>query len=425
MKFIADLHIHSHYSIATSNNLCPEWLEYWANIKGITVIGTGDFTHPGWLNELKEKLQPAEQGLFKLKQEYKFDTSLSAKKKTRFLLTGEISCIYKKYNKVRKVHSIIFAPDFETVENIQKELSIIGNITSDGRPILGLDSKDLLEIALTCSEDIFFVPAHIWTPWFSILGSKSGFDSIKECFGDLTSHIHAVETGLSSDPPMNWKCSFLDNYTLVSNSDAHSPQKLGREANLFNTELNYNAIINALKTGNNHNFLGTVEFFPQEGKYFFDGHRKCGIRQDPFETINFDGICSKCGKKVTEGVLNRVTQLSDRKDISQRKNKNLFYSVIPLKEILSEILKAGVNTKRVNETYNSIIKKVGSELDILLNVNLEVLESKTNDILSEAIRRMRDGKVHIREGYDGEFGKIMLFNETELLSINNPKSIKF
>ncbi len=425
MKFIADLHLHSHYSIATSKNLCPEWQEYWAKIKGITVIGTGDFTHPGWLKELKKKLLPAEQGLFKLKKEYKIKPALPFENKIRFMLTAEISCIYKKSGKVRKVHNIIFAPNFETVEKIQMELSKIGNLTSDGRPILGLDARVLLEIALNCSENIFFVPAHIWTPWFSVLGSKSGFDSIKECFGDMASHIFAVETGLSSDPPMNWECGFLDDYTLISNSDAHSPEKLGREANIFNTDLNYNSIIDSIKTANNQNFLGTIEFFPQEGKYYYDGHRKCGARQNPFETIKLEGICSKCGKKMTEGVLNRINQLSDRKDTSQRKNRAPHYSIIPLKEILSEILKTGINTKPISGAYNSIIKKVGSELDILLNVNLEDLERETNELLSEAIRRMRAGRIFIKEGFDGEFGKITLFNEKERLSKTYLKSIKF
>lgn len=422
MKFIADFHIHSHFSIATSKLLTPEWLDYYANIKGISVLGTGDFTHPGWLRELKEKLEPAEKGLFKLKKDYKIKTHLPFKFVTRFILTSEISCIYKKHGKVRKVHNIIFAPDFETVEKIQYELSKIGNITSDGRPILGLDSKDLLEITLNCSENIFFVPAHIWTPWFSVLGSKSGFDSINECYGDLTEHIYSVETGLSSDPPMNWKCSFLDKYTLISNSDAHSPEKIGREANILDTELNYNAIIKTLKTGNKHEFLGTVEFFPQEGKYFYDGHRKCGISYDPFETAISSTICSKCGKEVTKGVLNRIIQLSDRKDTSLKKNKNSYYSVIPLKEILSELLKTGVITKRILESYNLIIKKAGSELDILLNVNLKDLEIKTNEILAEAIRRMREGKVFIKEGFDGEYGQIKLFSQNE---ISNPNSIKF
>jgi PHP family Zn ribbon phosphoesterase len=245
MRFIADLHIHSHFSIATSKDLVPEKLDFWARMKGISVVGTGDFTHPGWTKELKEKLEPAEPGLFKLKDELRI--SGAPDRPMRFLLTAEISNIYKKNGKVRKNHNVVLAPDFETVEGIQARLARIGNITSDGRPILGLDARDLLELVLEVNENVFFIPAHIWTPWFSVLGSKSGFDSIEECFEDLTPHIHAVETGLSSDPPMNWMCSFLDRYTLVSNSDAHSPEKLGREANLFDSDLSSPAMIRAMK----------------------------------------------------------------------------------------------------------------------------------------------------------------------------------
>ena len=281
MKFIADFHIHSHYSRATSKELVPEYLEYWAKLKGITIVGTGDFTHPGWVKELKEKLIPAEPGLFKLKQEYKsedLETPFLSDKEVRFLLTAEISNIYKKNDRVRKVHNVIFAPDFDTIEKIQQKLiAINANITSDGRPILGLDSRDLLEMVLDANENCFFVPAHIWTPWFSVLGSKSGFDSIAECFADLAGHIYAVETGLSTDPPMNWMCSFLDNYTLTANSDAHSPERLGRNSNRFDTELSYDALIGAMKTGDPHHFSGSIDLFPQEGKYHYDGHRKCDV----------------------------------------------------------------------------------------------------------------------------------------------------
>ncbi|MCP4156571.1 MAG: DNA helicase UvrD, partial [bacterium] len=258
------------------------------------VVGTGDFTHPGWVKELKEKLEPIGNGLFKLKKGYKQDKALELpfllETTVRFMLTAEISNIYKRDGKVRKVHNVIFAPDFETVEKIQQKLKgIKANITSDGRPILGLDSRDLLEMALDSSENIFFVPAHIWTPWFSALGSKSGFDTIEECYADLAEHIHAVETGLSTDPPMHWMCSFLDKYTLISNSDAHSPERLGRNATCFDTEITYEAITGALKTGDPTRFGGTIDLFPQEGKYHYDGHRKCGIRWDPLQTIKHGG----------------------------------------------------------------------------------------------------------------------------------------
>ncbi|MBN1766338.1 MAG: UvrD-helicase domain-containing protein [Sedimentisphaerales bacterium] len=421
MEFIADFHIHSHFSIATSRELDPEHLDYWGRIKGIKVVGTGDFTHPGWLAELKEKCEPAEAGLLRLKPEYRVNDdgcpSETADNSVRFILSAEISTIYKKGDKVRKVHHVILAPDFETVEKIQQSLSRIGNITSDGRPILGLDSRHLLEIALEASERIFFIPAHIWTPWFSALGDKSGFDTIDDCYDDLASHIHAVETGLSSDPPMNWRCSFLDKYTIISNSDAHSPQKLGREANLFNTELSYSAITDALASGDARQFLGTVEFFPQEGKYHHDGHRKCNISWDPLETARYDSMCPVCGKKVTVGVMNRVMQLADRNEPEKRGNRSPFYSMIPLKEVLSEILKVGPNSKKVTREYHDLIRKAGSEFNVLLHLPLGQIHQVGGEVLAEAIRRMRAGDVHIKEGFDGEFGVIKVFTEDELKKI--------
>ena len=422
MKFIADFHIHSHYSIATSKILVPEYLDYWAQIKGIKVVGTGDFTHPGWTQELKEKLEPAEPGLFKLKNKIRKTMPLqvpaSCENEPRFLLTSEISSIYKKYNKVRKVHNVILAPDFETVEKIQQKLSLRGNITSDGRPILGLDSKNLLEIALEASEQIFFIPAHIWTPWFSVLGDKSGFNTIQECYQDLTKYIFAVETGLSTDAPMHWMCSFLDKYTLISNSDAHSPEKLGRNANLFDTELSYTAIINAMKNPVSKKFLGTIDLFPQEGKYHYDGHRKCKVCLDPLQTLKNHGLCPVCGKKVTVGVMNRVMQLSDRQDLSQRKNRLPFHSIIPLKEILSEIACTGVNSKKVCALYDPIIAKNGPELEILLNTPLEKIKQNCGELIAEAIKRVRGKKVYIQEGFDGEYGKIKVFKPEDVKYFN-------
>jgi len=419
MKFIADFHIHSHRSVATSGNAVPEYLAYWANLKGITVVGTGDFTHPGWVAELKEKLKPAEEGLFRLGESFKkspppgYDSQST--NDTRFVLTAEISCIYKKKGKVRKVHNLILAPDFEAVEKIQQALKRIGgNITSDGRPILGLDSRNLLEICLDASENIFFVPAHIWTPWFSVLGSKSGFDTVGECFDDLAGHIYAIETGLSSDPAMNWICSFLDTYTIISNSDAHSPEKLGREANIFDTELSYAAIIGAMKTGDPGRFLGTIEFFPQEGKYHFDGHRKCSVVWDPVETGKHDARCPVCKKPVTVGVMNRVAQLSDREDPLERKNRHPFYPSIPLKEILSEIYGAGPSSKKIDGVYRDVLKRIGSEFEVLLDAPVDKIQSVGYGVLAEGIRRMREGEVVIQEGYDGEYGRITAFKKGEL-----------
>ena len=397
--------------------MIPEYLYKWAQLKGITVVGTGDFTHPGWTQELQQKCEPAEQGLFKLKKEYSDSEELnifnSCKRDVRFILTAEISCIYKKNDKVRKVHNLIFAPDFEAVNKIQTSLSKIGNITSDGRPILGLDAKDLLDIVLNVSDDCFLIPAHIWTPWFSTLGSKSGFDTIDQCFEDLTPHIFAIETGLSSDPAMNWMCSFLDKFTIISNSDAHSPEKLGREANIFDTDLSYNAIKNAMKQGNKDEFLGTIEFFPQEGKYHYDGHRKCGICWNPVESVKNNYICPVCGKKVTLGVMYRVAELADREDINEHPNRYPFHSLIPLKEILSEILNVGTNSKKVQLSYQNLLNKYGSEFDILLNLPYDAFENKEDFLLAEGIKRMREARVIIEEGYDGEYGKIKVFEQNE------------
>jgi len=423
MKFIADLHIHSRFSLATSRQLTPEHLDYWAKIKGIDVVACGDFTHPAWTKELKEKLEPAEPGLFKLKKSFAL-TPLAGNKKIRFLLSAEISSIYKKAGKVRKVHNVILAPDFKTVETIQARLTGLGgNITSDGRPILGLDSRNLLELCLEASPEIFFIPAHIWTPWFSALGAKSGFDSIAECYSDLSGHIHAVETGLSSDAPMNWMCSFLDKYTLLSNSDAHSPEKLGRNANIFDTELSYFSMTEAMKTGQGKTFLGTIDLFPQEGKYHYDGHRKCGICWNPLQTLEHNCICPECGRKITVGVMNRVVQLSDRSDISQRPQRLPFYSIIPLKEILSEINKVGPNSKKIAAAYEEIIKQADSELDLLINMPPEKIKNIANAALAEAVRRMRQREVIIKEGFDGEYGQIKLFDKKEIQSFSSQKSL--
>ncbi len=321
MRFAADLHIHSHFSLATSRQLVPEHLDLWARIKGLSLLGTGDFTHPGWLEELKEKLVPAGQGLFRLKPDFKQGAEVppvpTLSSEVRFILSAEISTIYKKNGRVRKVHSVILAPDFASAEKInQALLKLEANLSSDGRPILGLDARNLLEITLESSPDCLFIPAHIWTPWFSVLGSKSGFDNVKECFDDLTPHIKAVETGLSTDPAMNAICSFLDAFTLLSNSDAHSPEKLGRNANLFDCPLDYYAVKKGLTGENPDSFLGTIDLYPQEGKYHYDGHRKCGVRWDPLQTLENQGLCPHCGRPVTIGVMNRVAQLADRTCVS-------------------------------------------------------------------------------------------------------------
>ncbi len=416
MKYYADLHIHSHYSMATSKMLTPEYLDLAARQKGISVVGTGDFTHPGWLAEMKEKLDPLDNGLFRLKNGLRPDVgrNINADFLPQFILTAEISNIYKKNGKVRKVHNVVLAPDFHTVERIQQSLQQGGfNITSDGRPILGLDSRDLLEMLLSVDERILLIPAHIWTPWFSALGARSGFDSIEECYEDLSQHITAVETGLSTDAPMNWMCSRLDKFTLLSNSDAHSPDKLGRNANIFMGEASYDSIVQALAQPDGR-FGGTVDMYPQEGKYHYAGHRKCGICFDPVQTAQHQGICPVCGKKITMGVINRIVELSDRENIEERPNRKDFQYIIPLKEILSEIYQCGVQSKTITRQYNTLIQNIAAELPLLLETNPDEIESKGGKLLTEAIKRMRSGRVHIKEGFDGEYGSIKVFEADEL-----------
>ncbi|MBI3752962.1 MAG: DNA helicase UvrD, partial [Deltaproteobacteria bacterium] len=328
-----------------------------------------------------------------------------------FLLSAEISCIYSKNGRTRKIHSIIFVPDFKDAAKINASLAKIGNLAADGRPILGLDAKELLKIVMDASPDAMFVPAHAWTPHFSVFGAASGFDSLEECFEDLTPHIHAIETGLSSDPSMNWRLSALDRITLISNSDAHSPAKIGREANIFDAEISYKAITDAIKT--RKGFSGTIEFFPEEGKYHYDGHRLCKVSMSPDETIKHHYLCPVCGKKVTVGVIHRVEKLADRKNGFKPKDAPSFYSIIPLPEIIAEVMKVGVNSKKVDNEYQNLLQKLGSEFKILMDTPLEEIEKAGSPVLREAISRMRAGNVHIAPGYDGEFGKIKMFEKVE------------
>ncbi|PIR72199.1 MAG: DNA helicase UvrD [Candidatus Nealsonbacteria bacterium CG10_big_fil_rev_8_21_14_0_10_36_24] len=406
MKFIADFHIHSKYSRATSKDMDIEHLDKWARIKGIKVLGTGDFTHSEWLKNLKEKLEPAEPGLYRLKND-------GANSETRFILTVEISCIYSKNNRVRKIHIVVFSPSFKTCEEINTRLGWVGNLRSDGRPILGLDARELAKIVLGISQDCLIVPAHIWTPWFSVFGSKSGFDSLEECFEDYTKYIYAGETGLSSDPAMNWRLSALDKITLISNSDAHSPQKLGREANVFDTEISYPAIVEAIKSKDPQKFLYTIEFFPEEGKYHYDGHRACELRLSPQESKKYNNICPNCGKPLTIGVLSRVEELADREDGFRPVGATPFKSLIPLGEIIAEATSQTVATKKVIAEYQNLIKKFNTEFEVLLNVSSQNLQSATLPEIAEAIVRVREGKVSVEPGYDGVFGKIRIFSQKE------------
>ncbi|HML12778.1 MAG TPA: UvrD-helicase domain-containing protein, partial [Xanthobacteraceae bacterium] len=429
MRFYADLHVHSKYSRATSRDLDLEHLAHWAARKGIAVVATGDFTHPAWAAELKQKLVPAEPGLYRLAPE--IETALlrtlpaACRTPVRFMLEVEISTIYKKGDKTRKIHHLIYAPDLATVDRISARLARIGNIASDGRPILGLDSRNLLEIALESDPGAYLVPAHIWTPWFAALGSQSGFDSIVECYGDLAPQIFAVETGLSSDPAMNWRLSMLDRYRLVSNSDAHSPGKLGREATAFDGAMDYFAIKRALETG--AGYAGTVEFFPEEGKYHLDGHRKCHARLLPRETLANDGRCPVCGERVTVGVLHRVEMLADRSEEealpppTAGKAENL----VPLPEVLAEINATGVASKAVERSYDRLVATLGPELSILDAVPVEDISRASSSLLAEAITRLRAGRVIREAGYDGEYGVIRLFEQRELRDLRAGGAVLF
>ena len=427
MKFIADFHIHSKYSRATSPSMDLENLDKWAKIKGIKVLGTGDFTHPEWLKSLKEKLEPAEPGLFCARGASALGGKLNNNSATRFLLTAEISCIYSKGGKVRKIHIIVFAPSFGAVEKINARLSQIGNLKADGRPILGLDAKELAKIVLDSSENCLVVPAHLMTPWFSVFGSKSGFNSLEECFEDYTKYIHAGETGLSADPKMLWRMPDGRRITLISNSDAHSPQKIGREANVFDAELNYQAIIGAIKLkrpkGCPSKFLYTIEFFPEEGKYHYDGHRLCNLSLSPQESKKYNNICPRCGKPLVIGVLNRVEELADRPEGFVPENAIPFKSLIPLEEIIAESIGVSVPSKEVSKIYSSLIMNLGNEFKILLEADRKEIELKSSLKVAEGIIRTRTGKVFVDPGYDGVYGKIKIFSKEEDASSREKKSL--
>lgn len=428
MKIIADLHIHSHLSRATSKDLDLEHLHGVAQTKGITIVGTGDFTHPAWLAELKEKLVPAEPGLYRLKDEIARPVNegvpAACRREVRFLLSVEISSIYKRDGKTRKVHNLVYAPDLEVAGKIAARLGGIGNITSDGRPILGLDSRDLLEIVLESSPDAFLIPAHIWTPWFSALGAQSGFDTITECFADLSGHIFAAETGLSSDPAMNWRLSQLDRLALVSSSDAHSPDKLGREATLFDCDLSYFALRDALRDKQS-GFLGTVEFFPEEGKYHFDGHRKCDVVLTPKEARELGRICPRCKKPLTPGVAGRVEDLADRPEGERPGSARPFQSLVPLGEVLGELCDVGASSGKVRKLHDQLLRRIGPELSILTDVPPEDIDREGPPLLAEAISRIRRGAVIARPGYDGEYGTVRVFDDEERRRLLSQTSFGF
>ena len=411
-------------------------LDAWADDKGILVMGTGDFTHPQWLEHLKEILEPAEPGLFRVKKTRQVKTIKGTIAQTRFLLTVEISSIYSRAGKTRRVHSLIFAPDFITVEKINTALAKAGaKLTSDGRPIVGIDAAIIAKIAFTANPETVVVPAHIWTPWFSLFGSMSGFNSIEECYGELSKHIFAMETGLSSDPLMNWRLSQLDRIALISNSDSHSLERIGREANIFDTELSYPGIVAALKQNDPKRFVATLEYFPEEGKYHYDGHRKCSVSWDPKETRKNRGICTSCKKPVVVGVMNRVDKLADRDEIVSDKIKIgevmanhwngrvPYINLVTLDSIIGEALDVGVKSKAVKKEYDALIKAFGSELHLLMNVALSEIKKVASGDITEGIRRMRAGELSITPGYDGEYGIVKIFSSKEKKAIANGQTL--
>ncbi|HUL53756.1 MAG TPA: UvrD-helicase domain-containing protein [Opitutaceae bacterium] len=423
MPFYADLHVHSKYSRATSGDLDFYHLTLWAKKKGVAVVGTGDFTHPAWMAAIREELVPAEPGLFRLRPDLEAAVAAdlgpcaAAGTPVRFLLEVEISTIYKQGDRVRKVHHLLYAPDLDAAERMVSRLARIGNLASDGRPILGLNSRDLLEICLAAGEGCYLIPAHIWTPWFSVFGSKSGFDLFEECYGDLSSWVFALETGLSSDPPMNWRLSMLDRFRLVSNSDAHSPGNLGREACRFDCALDYFAMKNALATGVGYG--GTVEFYPEEGKYHLDGHRGCGFRCEPEESRRLGNKCPVCGAPLTIGVLSRVLELADRSAGKPPPTAAPFRSFVPLPEMLGELARTGSKSKTVQRGYEQLIARLGPEMAILGEVPLDEIGRVGTPLLGEAVRRLRAGEVIREGGYDGEYGAIRLFKRDELESLKS------
>jgi uncharacterized protein (TIGR00375 family) len=420
MKIVADFHIHSRFSRATAHDITIKNLSQWMKKKGVNLLGTGDFTHPMWFKELKENLEPAEEGLYRLKGDN------DEKNISRFILTTELSCIYSQGGKGRRIHLVVLAPSLEVVQKINIALSWQGNLQSDGRPILGLSAIELVKLLYSISPDIVIIPAHIWTPWFSLFGSMSGFDTVEECFGEWANKIFAIETGLSSDPQMNWRLSQLDNFSITSNSDSHSVPKIAREANVFNTELSYSKIIEAIKSGipvnyskDSSQFLYTIEFYPEEGKYHYDGHRLCNICLSPVEAKKINNICPKCHRPLTIGVMHRVEDLADRPVDYKPSNRPPFKKLVPLLEIIAEVMNSTVAAKKVQNEFERLINIFRDEISILTDISIKDIEAESDYKLAEAIKRVRENKLVISPGFDGEYGKVKIFADDEILTRNN------
>ncbi len=403
MMFIADLHIHSKYSRATSKDMEVTTLYKWAKWKGIKVLGTGDFTHPHYLAELKKDLEPLGNGLFKLKN--KGD-------EVYFMLTSEVSNIFSAQGKGRRIHTLILAPSFEVVDKINKQFSRRGDLLADGRPTFGFNLKELVKMVLDVSSDCLLVPAHAWTPWYGLLGANGGFDSIEEAFENETKNIYAIETGLSSDIAMNWRLSALDKISLISNSDAHSPHKIGREANVFTCECDYYEIIDTIKKKDKDRFLCTIEFYPQEGKYHYDGHRKCNVSFSPQQTKEHNYLCPVCKQRLTVGVMHRVETLADRPQGFRPPNAIPEIHLIPLEEIIAEAVNRQVGTKTVREEYERLVNHA-PEFEILLKLPLDELAHFVPPKILEGIIRVREGNVLITPGFDGVYGEIKIFPESK------------
>jgi len=417
VRTILDLHLHSKYSRATSPKMEVDTLDLWARKKGIDILATGDFTHPQYLRELKDKLIEDGSGFLHLKV-VSHDSVLTTcnLQPTTFVLSGEIACIYKDKGQTRRLHICVLAPDFATVDKINATLNKYGcNLKSDGRPIIGLSAKRLAEVCFEANEKTLVIPAHAWTPWFAIFGSKSGYDSLEECYEELTPRIYAIETGLSSDPAMNWRLSQLDGITLLSNSDAHSLLNIGREANVFDmAERTYDEMAGIIKSKDKKKFLYTVEFYPQEGRYHVDGHAKCKFSCSPHDSKKkYKNICPMCKKELTLGVEHRVDDLADRALGFKPANAVPYRSLVPLQEIVAECLQQGKATKRAQALYEKMLAQK-TEFEILLDSTREEIAAMSNELLAEAVMRVREGRIVVKPGYDGEYGVVKVFDEAEV-----------